>query len=174
MNEDRQPGLLLLAAGLLFGVLGDCVLRSLPWGLGATFLVMALVGVLVALQLRYDTPAGSGRVLYSGIALALSLGFAWRDAAVLKLLDVLALVMTLGLLGAERKGLEGGRSLGGIGLRVCGTAVYTWLSPPLLVVHDVDWSRLDTGICFGCVRGGPRHRGRPSRSARVHGAPGDG
>ena len=149
MTEVLQPGLLLLALGLIFGILGDSILRVFPWGLGATLLATALIGVVAWLQLRLQTRVGSGRVALTVVALALALGFLWRDAAVLKVLDVLALIVTLGLLASERADLEGGLSLGGLGLRVGGTGAHTWFGPPLLVVKDVEWSRLRTGSLVG-------------------------
>lgn len=150
MTEVDQPGLRLLALGLVFGILGDSILRVFPWGLGATLLATALIGVVAWLQLRRQTRVGSGRVALTVVALALALGFLWRDAAVLKVLDVLALIVTLGLLASERADQEGGGlTLGGLALRVCGTGAHTWFGPPLLVVKDVEWSRLRTGSLVG-------------------------
>ena len=145
MTEARRPGLLLLALGLIFGILGDSVLRGFPWGLGATSLAMSLIAALVWLQLRHHTRAGSGRVLYTLIALALAAGFVWRDAIVLKVLDVLALVVALGLLASERDDLDDGSSLSSLALRVSGTGAHTWFGPPLLVAHDIDWSEFRAG-----------------------------
>ena len=153
MTEARQPGLLLLALGLTFGILGDSVLRVFPWGMGASFLAMSLIGVVVSLQLRHHKRAGSGRVVYTMIALTLAAGFAWRDAIVLKVLDVLALVVTFGLLASERDDLDGGSSLSSLALRVSGTAAHTWFAPPLLVVHDIDWSEFRAGPLLGRVLG---------------------
>ena len=153
MTELRPPGLLLLALGLVFGILGDSVLRVFPWGLGATLLAMGLIGVLVAVQIRHHPGAGSPRVVYTLVALVLAAGFAWRDAIMLKVLDVLALVATFGLLASERADQDGGFSLSSLALRVSGTGAHTWFGPPLLVAHDIDWSEFRTGSLLGSALG---------------------
>ena len=153
MTELRQPGLLFLVLGLALGILGDVTLRVFPWGLGATLLAVGLIVAVAFLQRRHHTRAGSLRVVYTLVALALAVGFVWRDAVPLKLLDVLALIVILGLLASERTDLDGGPSLGSFALRVSGTAAHTWLGPPLLVVHDVDWSKLSLGPFLGRLLG---------------------
>jgi hypothetical protein len=150
----RVSGSLLLALGLTYGILGDAILRAFPWGMGATLLATTLTFVVVWLQDQSGTRAGPRRVAYVLAALALAAGWAWRDAAVLKTLDTLALIVTLGLLGSEREDQEGGRSLSSTLLRVSGTAVHTCLLwPPLLLTHDVDWSWLRAGQKWSSLLG---------------------
>jgi hypothetical protein len=128
--------------GLVLGILGDTALRGVPWGLNATVLAAGLVGGILWCQLRQGTPAGAGRVGYAIAALAFAAGFVWRDAIVLKLLDTLGLVVTLGLLASEREDLKGPASLGGYGLRISGSMFHAALGPPLLATRDTDWSGL--------------------------------
>ncbi len=148
MSETRQPGLWLLAVGLALGILADATLRAFPWGMGAILWVTSVIGALMWLQHRHRTRAGVGRVAYVVAAFALATGFVWRDAIVLKVLDTLALVVTLGLLASERDDLQE-RSLSSILLRVSGTAAHTGFGPPLLVASDVDWSGFRGGPLFG-------------------------
>jgi len=142
---EIRPGLRVLAAGLLLGTLADLTLRELPWGLNATALAAGLVAVILWLQADVRTPAGPGRIGYALAALAVAAGLAWRDATVLKVLDLLGLVAVLGLLASTREATRDRASLAGYLLRICGSLAHAAFGPPLLVAQDVDWSALRLG-----------------------------
>ena len=156
MTESRQPGFQILAVALAFGLLGDSVLRAFPWGLGAALLVVALIAAVASLQGRLHTRVGPARVIYTVVAVVLAAGLVWRDAAVLKVLDVLALIATLGLLASERDDSDQRLSLGALAVRVCGTGAHTWFGAPLLVVHDVEWSAVRSPWLLGGALGAAR------------------
>jgi hypothetical protein len=150
MSEAR-PGLRLLAFGLLIGALADLTLRALPWGLNAAVVAGALVAVIVWQQARLREGPGSGALVYALAAGAAAVGLVWRDATVLKLLDLLCLAVLLGLLASARRGQDAPASLSGYLLRICGTAAHGAFGTPLLLVRDVDWSGLRLGTLGGVL-----------------------
>jgi hypothetical protein len=96
MNDKTKLGVRILAAALLLGVLGDALLRVVPWGINATLWTAALVAVVVPLAGRQAAFAGAGRWLLLPLLL-FSVAFVWRDSPALKMLNVLALLVALAL-----------------------------------------------------------------------------
>lgn len=96
MNDKTKLGVRILAAALLLGVLGDALLRVVPWGINATLWTAALVAVVVLLAGRQAALAGAGRWLLLPLFL-FSVAFVWRDSPALKMLNVLALLVALAL-----------------------------------------------------------------------------
>jgi len=139
---DTRGGFRLLLVGLALGAAADTALRGMPWGLGATVMTTALLGCLLWLQMDQGTRAGAGRYGYVLAALVFGAGFAWRDAPVLKLLDFLGLVVSLGLLASEREALAGPASVGRYAVRILGSMGHATVGPPLLATADADWSGL--------------------------------
>ena len=95
MNDKTKLGVRILAAALLLGVLGDLLLRVVPWGINATLWIAGLV-VVVFLAARHTALAGAGRWLLLPLLL-FSIAFVWRDSPALKMLNVLALLVALSL-----------------------------------------------------------------------------
>jgi hypothetical protein len=150
-----QTALRLLAIALVLGLLADLALRVAPWGLNAFVLAVSLLGSLLWLQAEQGTRTGSGRVGYSLAVLAFAAGLLWRDAGVLKVVDVLGLVVALGLLASEREGASP-PTLAGHALRLAGTAAHAALAPPLLVIRDVDWTRVPAESAIALAVSGVR------------------
>ncbi len=96
MNDKTKLGVRILAAALLLGVLGDALLRVIPWGINATLWTAALVAGVVLLAGRHAAFAGAGRWLLLPLLL-FSVAFVWRDSPALKMLNVLALLVALSL-----------------------------------------------------------------------------
>ncbi len=143
--SETSTGLRLLALGLAIGALADLTLRELPWGLNATVVAMALVAVILWQQADHGTGAGPGRIGYGVAVLAAAVGLAWRDATVLKVLDLLCITVLLGLLASTRRGQAAPPSLTGYLLRIAGTVAHGAVGTPLLVAQDVDWSEVGLG-----------------------------
>ncbi len=121
MNERSNLELGLLAAAVLLGVLGDALLRALPWGLNF-FLWMAtlLAALLILGRARPGVFAASGRGLIVPLLL-FSLLFLWRDSTVLKMLNVLALLVAFSLVILRAQG--GAIRVAGIVEYVLGSAI---------------------------------------------------
>jgi hypothetical protein len=107
MNDKTNLGVRILAAALGLGVLGDALLRVVPWGINATLWTAALVALVVLLAGRHAALAGAGRWLLLPLLL-FSVAFVWRDSPALKMLNVLALLVALAL---AVLGAQGGRIL---------------------------------------------------------------
>jgi hypothetical protein len=150
MSEAR-PGLRLLAFGLLIGALADLTLRELPWGLNAAALATVLVAVILWQQTQARTAAGPAAIVYAVAAVAVAAGVAWRDAIVLKLLDLLLLAGFVGLLASARRDQHAPPSLVRYLLRIAGSAAHGAFGTPVLVARDVDWSGLRLGPLTGAL-----------------------
>ncbi|MDX9973378.1 MAG: DUF4173 domain-containing protein, partial [FCB group bacterium] len=91
MDDKAKSVITTLGVAFALGLLGDGLLRALPWGINAT--VWVFVFALVTLKM----PAGLGTALPSDrkvlLVLAAVFGacFAWRDSPTLRMLNILAL-----------------------------------------------------------------------------------
>ncbi|HZH31394.1 MAG TPA: DUF4153 domain-containing protein [Pyrinomonadaceae bacterium] len=145
MNKRTKLGLNILEAALLLGVLGDALLRETPWGLNVFLWTSALAAAMYALHARSGVRASwradGGWLLVPVVFFAAS--FAWRDSATLKLLDGLALFVSLALLAWRARGRRirlGGLADYALGL---GHAAFDALFASLpLVISDVRWGTI--------------------------------
>src|SRR3954453_8391844 len=118
MNESHRPALEIMIVGVALGALADATLRVGPWGLNAAIVALAMTAALVAFARGHAGALGARQRVQGVGALVLGLGLVWRDAAVLKLLDVLALLVVLGLMAAERGEGVGDRTLSAAAVRL--------------------------------------------------------
>jgi Domain of unknown function (DUF4173) len=97
MTDRTKLGILVLIVAFALGLLGDLLLRDVPWGLNVFVWIAALV-VSVAFIVRWRRVAlnGSGRWLAVPVLL-FAASYAWRDSPVLKALSLLALGHSLAL-----------------------------------------------------------------------------
>src|SRR5215470_7375888 len=87
-----------LCAGLSAGILGDALLRATPWGINVFVWVGALVAMCAAI-IRWQEITLQKRVRWAAAtALLFAGGFAWRDSAVLKVLDALAIALSFSVI----------------------------------------------------------------------------
>ena len=151
MDEKTGLGIGILGAALALGGLGDLLLRETPWGVNFLLWVVALVGAATMLALRAGSrEAGEARWL-GPVAVLFAACVAWRDAPMLVVLNVLAVLVSLSLAASL------GRS--GASLRLRGVSEYVlggifagaraWAGPLPLAVKDVRWREV----------GGDRWRG---------------
>jgi hypothetical protein len=83
---------------VLLGVLADSLLRTDSWGVNFTLWIAALLGAILLLARRRETPlVGEGRLLAIPLLL-FGVLFSWRDSEVLKSLDGAAVLVSLALL----------------------------------------------------------------------------
>jgi hypothetical protein len=103
MSDKTKLGLRILGAALLLGILGDALLRTGPWGINAFLWLTALAATVIALGWRQSALAGSARWLLVPVIL-FAAAFAWRDSPAVKMLNVLALLVTLSLILLRAQG----------------------------------------------------------------------
>lgn len=93
-------GFSILGATLVFGILGDLLLRATPWGLNAGLWLLLLTVTLTGLAWRFEIKlTGAGRWLFPP-ALAFAAALAWRASPTLTFLNLLALLIALALAAA--------------------------------------------------------------------------
>lgn len=143
MNGQTKLGLKIMTGAALLGVLGDALLRVIPWGINIPLWAAALaVTVLALAPFRREALAGGGHWLLVP-AVFFSACFAWRDSPLLKMLDIFALIITLSLLMLRAQGRK---------LRYAGLLEYALgsfitvadviFSPVVLLLKDIDWKEL--------------------------------
>lgn len=93
MDERNRLGVRILIVALVLGILGDTLLRGVPWGINFTLWVLMLSAFTAALGWRTHTFQNGGHSLLA-LLLLFALAFAWRDSLSLNLLSVLALLVT--------------------------------------------------------------------------------
>src|SRR5438552_15743232 len=97
-------GLEIAAAGVAGGIVGDSLLRAMPWGLNVALGTTALVGAGAWLVRRHRVQHGPDTAWLAITALLLGLAFLRRDAATLAAFDMIALIGALALAAASLQG----------------------------------------------------------------------
>ena len=97
-------GLEIAAAGIAGGIVGDQLLRAMPWGLNVALGTTALVGTGAWLVRRHHITPGPDAAWLAITALLLGLAFLRRDAETLAAFDAIALVGALALAAASLQG----------------------------------------------------------------------
>jgi hypothetical protein len=97
-------GLEILAAALILGVLGDVLLRAMPWGLNVTICAAALVAAGLLLVRRHHLVPGPDAPWLALTIVLLGAAFMRRDAEALAQFDVIGLLIALSLGAASLHG----------------------------------------------------------------------
>jgi hypothetical protein len=87
-----------LASAVLLGILADPLLRNEPWGLGLLVWIAAFAAVATVLVRQAGRPLSPESSIWLAVAVLFAAGLSWRDAEVLLLFDVLAMLTALVLL----------------------------------------------------------------------------
>jgi hypothetical protein len=133
----------ILATGLVLGVLGDLLLRAMPWGLNVTLCAAALTGAGALLVRRHGVTPGPDAPWLGLTVVLLGAAFMRRDATMLGQFDVIAMIIALALGAASLQGVRliGRRPVDFVrdGVMAAGGTIAGGL---LLVVQDIDWRAL--------------------------------
>jgi hypothetical protein len=149
-----QPGLAILGAGGVLGIMGDSLLRATPWGLNA---MLCTTGVVTAagwvahrrgLALSHEAP------WLALMAVVLSSNFVARDSAALRACNVLgiAIVLSLGhfsLRGVALRGRDAWEYLHGAIVTMACAGLGVWP----LVAREIRWDELPRGGALARARG---------------------
>ena len=97
VGDSRKTSLaaLVLIAGVALGLLGDVLLRGLPWGPGFGLWMLALTGLGAALIAHRDGRLEAEQGIWLALAAVLAWTFTVRDDAPLQLLTFVAIVAAL-------------------------------------------------------------------------------
>jgi hypothetical protein len=141
-DERTKKGFEILEAALITGVLGDVLLRAMPWGLNVFLwgLVVSVALWVVASRHRDGIPK-TGMLGLHGALVFFAAMFLWRDSVELMVADVFAFLIILGILTLPVMGLKLQRS--GVAHYALGAfyaGMNVMLSPFLLIGVDIKWA----------------------------------
>ena len=153
MNERTRLGLSILPVAALGGILGDQLLRSMPWGLNVSLCTLALVAGIAWIVRARRLPVTPDAPWLAITALLCAAAFVRRDSPALHFLDLLGLILVLALgalsLQSARLQLRGVAAYPLAVLRSAGTALVGSL--PLLF-GDIAWAELPRSERMGQLR----------------------
>lgn len=136
-------GLTVLGLAAALGLLGDQLLRAMPWGLNLTLVAIALVAASTWMVLHYRLAASKDAPWLATTAVLCAVAFVRRDSPALQVIDVFALLLTLALclLAAQGAAIRQ-RGITAYILATCTAAAHTWFGAPRLLFGDVNWGAL--------------------------------
>lgn len=143
VTNRTRIGLEILGTGLVLGVLGDSLLRAMPWGLNVTLCAAALTTAAVLLVRRHGLTPGPDAPWLALTVVLLGAAFMRRDSEVLAQFNVIAMIIALALGAASLHGarLAARRPLEYVrdGVTAAGGTIAGGV---MLVAHDIDWREL--------------------------------
>src|SRR2546422_5348592 len=93
LSDKTRLGLQVLGAGTALGIVGDALLRAIPWGLNAFLCTAALVAATAVIVRRQRIPVSGDAPWLAVTALLLASNFLARDSGALRAFDALGLVI---------------------------------------------------------------------------------
>lgn len=146
MSTTTKLALSLFLTALLFGVVGDVLLRATPWGLNLLLWVAALaLGIVALAQWNNLRLTGGGRWLI-GPALIFAALFALRDSLMLNSANLLAILICLALIAY--RALQGRVRVATLTKYAKGTALagaFALFGAFMLVFDDIKWGQIKIG-----------------------------
>jgi hypothetical protein len=144
MTDRTKTGLQILQAAFLIGILGNLLLREVPWGLNAFLFVTAFVAAIgaIAARRRPELLTRQNIALCSAMIL-LSAMFVWRASIELKTIDTFAIITLMGVLILSSMKVTA--KIGGMfhyGFGVLWAGINSMFSPAILLSTDVKWASL--------------------------------
>jgi len=142
MDDTSRLGVRILSAALVLGVLGDTLLRGVPWGINFALWVLMLDAFIAALGWRSRAFLNGGHRLLLLMAFFVAT-FAWRDSLSLNLLGVLGLLVIFALIVLRAQG--GWLVAAYLTDYVAGgiiAALNTVFGPFRLLIGDLPWRRI--------------------------------
>ncbi len=144
MNERTKTGLEILQAAVLLGVLGDVLLRQMPWGLNVLLFIGALVAAMTMLILRRKREFWNGQTIALNVALVFFAAmFVWRDSMELKTFDTLAILTILAILTLPTLKIK--TQIAGVFHYMIGfvwSGISAAFAPFYLVFGDIEWKTI--------------------------------
>lgn len=144
MNDRTKTGLQILQAAFLMGILGNLLLREIPWGLNVFLFVAAFVAAMamIAVRRRPELLTGQNIALCAAMVFLSSM-FAWRDSIQLKVIDAFAIIALMGVLILPSLNVTA--KVGGVFHYVVGVfwaGLNSAFSPAVLLSTDVKWNSI--------------------------------
>ncbi|MDQ3282243.1 MAG: DUF4173 domain-containing protein [Acidobacteriota bacterium] len=147
--DRHQTALRIALSALILGVLGDALLRYIPFGMNAVLWTAAFIGAAFYTSRRHgeeERPLPPISVFAAVCAAIAAFGLVWRDSEMLNVVDVLLLLIFLPMLALGARGVRvhaaGLAELAGAHLYTCLQAV---AGVPQLLGLDLSWQRAPRG-----------------------------
>jgi len=144
MNERTKTGLEILQAAVLLGVLGDVLLRQMPWGLNVLLFIGALTAAFAMLVLRRKREFWNAQTVALNAAMVFFAAmFVWRDSMELKAFDTLAILTILAILTLPALNIK--TPLAGVFHYIIGfiwSGISAAFAPFFLLFGDVKWKSI--------------------------------
>jgi hypothetical protein len=159
MNSRTKTGLEILQVAVGLGILGDVLLRQMPWGLNVLMFNLAFAGG-VTLLLHRHAPERLTATTYAllGALVFFASMFVWRDSIQLRVADTFAIITILGVLFLPT--LKVTARFGGAlhyAIGVVWAGLNSLFAPLVLVSSDIRWNDMQsrgwTKNLLGVVRG---------------------
>ena len=144
MNERTKTGLQILQVAVIVGLLGDVLLRAMPWGLNVLLFNAAFAAGMIML-LRRRAPEYLTRytmVLFGALIFFASM-FVWRDSIELRLADTAAIITILSVLFLPR--MKVATQAAGVFhyfLAFLWSAFNAAFAPAAVLAADIDWKTI--------------------------------
>ena len=153
MNERTRIGLAILPVAALGGILGDQLLRSMPWGLNVSLCTFALVAGSAWIVRARRLPVTPDAPWLAITALLCAVALVRRDSPALHFLDLLGLILVLAL---------GALSLQSVRLQLRGVTAYplallrsagmAFVGSLPLLIGDITWAEVPRPARMGQLR----------------------
>jgi hypothetical protein len=99
--DTHYRSIVVLLAALALAILGDILLRGIPWGANIPLLIVVSLSVMLLLSRWGGAPPVRGSWAYAAVAVLLSFCFVLRDSPVLLLLDAAGILASLAFVYAR-------------------------------------------------------------------------
>jgi hypothetical protein len=154
MTPATRTGLHVVAAGLAVGLVADLLLPVEPWGLNVLLSTAAMVGAGAWVVRRSTVTPSKDTAWLAVSALLLGAAFLRRDAELLNVLDVFALIGIFGLGGAAAAGVSLRHAEVGRYVAAVARSAFSTLTGGVQVLFsDISWSDVPLGSRLGRFRG---------------------
>ncbi len=117
MGDKTRLGLSVLWTALILGILGDLLLREIPWGVNFCLWAFSLFGAMAWLVRRWNTGTAKDFNWVTLTIIPFAAGVVWRDSAMLKFLNTVAILAAVVLLTMRAQSIQ---------LRIAGLIKYVW------------------------------------------------
>jgi hypothetical protein len=143
VSDRTRLGLEILAGGVALGVMGDGLLRAVPWGLNAFLCTAGLVATAACLVRRHRVAVSPDSPWLGAAALLVASNFVARDSHTLRACDTLGLIIIFGVSFVSVHGVAlRGRQAWHYARATVEAAVSSWIGVFPLIGRDVNWSEL--------------------------------
>ncbi len=144
MTDRTKTGLEILQVSFLLGILGNVLLRQIPWGLNVFLFVTAFVAAMVMLVLRRKPEFFTRQNVALFVAmLFFSAMFVWRDSIELRIYDTFAILIAMGVLMLPAMKVQA--TVAGVFHYAAGliwSGINSAFSPAVLLSVDIKWASI--------------------------------